>query len=212
MHPISSYDQIKSNKVKQIPNETRTTPVRHAAAGGPATLLRFRTLPSPSVIAFSSPVSAPPPRTRERVELRDRRTISTESILDTDGGLRPRGIGEDGGDAALLPDDAALRGLASERRLRRVEGARATGAPERPALLLPASLSGSPGISTRTRACAGIDVAAAAEDLGFARALPLLLALALALPLPLRFWPSSPTPCAISAMPVSSVTTERQSS
>jgi hypothetical protein len=35
-----------------------------------------------------------------------------------DGGLRPRALGDEGGDVALpAGDDAALRGLASERRL-----------------------------------------------------------------------------------------------
>ena len=51
----------------------------------------------------------------------DCRTISTESILDTDGGLRPRDIGNDGSDAALLADNAARRGLASECPLPRME-------------------------------------------------------------------------------------------
>jgi hypothetical protein len=34
-----------------------------------------------------------------------------------DGGLRPRALGDEGGDVALLAgDDGALRGLATERR------------------------------------------------------------------------------------------------
>ena len=70
---------------------------------------------------FSSPVSAPLPRIRERVRLGDLDTlISTESILDVDGGLRPRVLGDEGGDVTLLAgDDEALRGfgLASERSL-----------------------------------------------------------------------------------------------
>jgi hypothetical protein len=72
--------------------------------------------------------------------------ISTESILDTDGGLRPRALGDEGGDVVALPasnDDAALRGLASERRLRR-EGAGVAGTAgvfTLSALLLPPSLS-----------------------------------------------------------------------
>ena len=68
---------------------------------------------------FSSPVSAPLPRIRERVRLGDLDTlISTESILDVDGGLRPRVLGDEGG-TLLAGDDGALRGfgLASERSL-----------------------------------------------------------------------------------------------
>jgi hypothetical protein len=141
----------------------------------------------------------------------DRRTISTKSILDTDGGLCPHDIGKDGSDTALLADDTACCGLASECPLPQMERAlaHAAGAPERPALLLPASLSGLPGTYTCTHACTGIDVAAVAEDLGFGCALPLVLVLVLALPLPLCFWLSLPTPGVISAMPVSSMTTER---
>ena len=75
------------------------------------------------LVVFSSPVSAPLPRTRERVGLRDFVTISTESILATETGLRPRVLGDEGGDVALpAGDEEALRGLASERRLRREAG------------------------------------------------------------------------------------------
>lgn len=86
------------------------------------TFRRLRTLPSVvPLVVFSSPVSAPLPRarTRERDRLRGLvTTISTESILATDGGLRPRALGDEGGDVPLpAGDDAALRGLASERRL-----------------------------------------------------------------------------------------------
>ena len=181
------------------------TPTPHAAAPpAPARAIfrRFRTFPSPSVITLSSAVSAPPPRTRERVGLRECTTISTESILATDRGLRPR-LGDSGGAACLLVlegDAAVLRDLAPERRLREEEAGAEAGAPALPALLLSASLSGTRGVRMRTRARAGVDdVAAAAAALGFARALPLP-----ALP----FWPSAPTPRAISAMPVSSVPSE----
>ena len=96
---------------------------------------------------FSSPVSAPLPRarTRERDRLGELlTTISTESILATDAGLRPRVLGDEGGDVALpAGDDAALRGLASERRLWR-EGRDAGVAGVAGALpLFPTSLSGS---------------------------------------------------------------------
>ena len=95
---------------------------------------------------FSSPVSAP--LARVRIRERDRlcdlvTTISTESILATDGGLRPRVLGDEGGDVALpAGDDAALRGLASERRLWREgrETGVAVAAGALPALL-PTSLS-----------------------------------------------------------------------
>ena len=188
-----------------------------------ATFRRFRTtLPSAVPLAaavFSSPVSAPLPRTRERVRLRDfdDTKISTESILATDGGLRPRALGDEGGDVALPPDDdAALRGLASERRLCREEArvaVAATAGALALLLLTPPSLSccSERGTWTRTRdrerPCPppGIDVdvaaaAAAISALGFgARAFPLPL------PLLLLFEPSTPSPRAISAMPVSFV-------
>ena len=95
------------------------------------TFRRLRTLPSVVPLAvFSSPVSAPLPRTRERVRLRDLVTlISTESILAMDGGLRPRVLGDEGGDVTLLAgDDAALRGFASERSLWRGAGVAGDGA------------------------------------------------------------------------------------
>lgn len=184
--------------------------------------------------AFSSPVSAPLPRTRERVALRDLVTrISTESILaNDDGGLRPRALGDEGGDVAVaLP---VLRGLASERRLRLGPEAGVTGtagaAFTLSALLLPPPSLSCPrprperpergGARTRTRdrdcdrpragVLAGVDVAVAAAPiiiisaLGFARALPLVLVV--------LFGPSAPTPRAISAMPVSSVPSEPPSS
>lgn len=73
---------------------------------------------------FSSPVSTPLPRTRERVRLRDLVTIiSKESILTRDVGLRPRVFGDEGGNVALPVDnDAALHGLASEHRYGREAG------------------------------------------------------------------------------------------
>ena len=190
-----------------------------------ATFRRFRTtLPSAVPLAaavFSSPVSAPLPRTRERVRLRDfdDTKISTESILATDGGLRPRALGDEGGDVALPPDDdAALRGLASERRLCRGEARVAVAATVGALALLlltPPSLSccSERGTWTRTRdrehprPRPGVDVdvaAAAISALDFgARALPLPLPLPLSLLL--LFEPSAPTPRAISAMPVSPV-------
>ena len=125
--------------------------------------------------------------------------------------MRPRALGDEGGDVVTLPagNDAALRGLASERRLRRGAGVAGTaGIFTLSALLLPPSLSWSErGAWTRGRPRdfgrprAGVDVAAAvtASALGFARALPLPL------PLLLLFGSSAPTPRAISAMPVSSV-------
>lgn len=89
---------------------------------------------------FSSPVSAPLPRTRERVRLGDLDTaISTESILATEAGLRPRALGDEGGEVALpADDDAALCGLASERRRLRREAGVSVAASALP--LLPTSL------------------------------------------------------------------------
>jgi hypothetical protein len=70
------------------------------------------------------------------VALRDLVTkISTESILANDGGLRPRALGDEGGNVALPGDvDAVLRGLVSERRSRCAAGVAGT-------LLLPPSPS-----------------------------------------------------------------------
>ena len=119
--------------------------------------------------------------------------------------MRPRALGDEGGDVVTLPagNDAALRGLASERRLRRGAGVAGTaGVFTLSALLLVPSLSWSErGAWTRGRPRAGVDVAVAvtASALGFARALPLPLLLLL------LFGSSAPTPRAISAMPVSSV-------
>ena len=83
-----------------------------------ATFRRFRTFPSWSVIVFLSPVSAPIPRTGVLVLLRDcdcdPMMISIEPILDTDGSLRPRALGDKGGDVAALEADNVC-GLASER-------------------------------------------------------------------------------------------------
>ena len=99
-----------------------------------ATFRRLRTGRSIVVVplaVFSSPVSAPLPRTRERVRLRDLVTmISTESILAGDRGLRPRALGDEGGDVAALlaGDDGALRGLASERSFWRGAGVAGDGA------------------------------------------------------------------------------------
>lgn len=101
----------------------------------------------PLAAVFSSPVSAPLPRVRrrERDRLRDLVTIiSTESILATDGGLRPRALGDEGGDVVVLRagDDAALRGLASERRLWREAGVAVALADAAGALpVIPTSLS-----------------------------------------------------------------------
>ena len=104
---IRSYK--RSNRFQKI--STRTPSTHHAAS---ATLRRFRVLPSVSVIIFSSPHISTASAHAGTVELRDRKTISTESILE--GGLRPRYGGDGGGDIALLPDDAALRDLAFKRR------------------------------------------------------------------------------------------------
>jgi hypothetical protein len=212
--------QNKHRKQKGIPHSHP-----HAAAA-PATFRRFRALPSPTVLFFSSAVSAPLPRARDRVRLRERTTISTESILATDDrGLRPRGLGDSVNSdsdpvaattAALFlvmalagGEAAVLRGLAIERRLREAgadEGVAALGLPR----LLPcASLSCARGVCMRTRARprAGVNGVAAASALGFARALPLPL------PLIAPFWspPSASTPRAISAIPVSSVPSESPS-
>jgi hypothetical protein len=109
----------------------------------PPSFRRLRTFPSASVTIFSSAVSPPLPRTRDRVALRERTTISTESILNGDRGLRPRsgdelggveafagveggleaeaGLEVEGGLAAetgLRVGDVVLRGLAAGRRLR----------------------------------------------------------------------------------------------
>jgi hypothetical protein len=123
--------------------------------------------------------------------------IFTESILGTDGGLCSRALGDEGGDVALPADnDAALRVLASEHRLRRESGV-AVAAGALP--LLPTSHSCSErGICTRTRGRghprprAGVDAGVAAvtlSALGFgARALILSLSLLLV------FGPSASTP------------------
>jgi hypothetical protein len=154
------------NRSSRVPSITLTTHAAAPPAPARAIFRRFRTFPSPSVVTLSSAVSAPPPRTRERVGLRECTTISTEFILATDRDLRPR-LGESGGAAGLLVlegNAAVLRNLASERRLREEEagaGAGAgAGAPALPALLLPASLSGA-------RAAVD-DVAAAVAALGLA--------------------------------------------
>jgi len=171
---------------------------------------------------FSSPVSAPLPRTRERVRLRDLVTIiSTESILATDGGLRPRVLGDEGGDVTLpAGDDAALLGLAFERRLWREAGVEVGAGGALP--LLPTSLSCSKaGTWTRTRdrgrprpragVDAGVAVGTVSAALGFGARALLLLSLLL-LSLPLAFGLSASTPRAISAIPVSSVPLETPSS
>ena len=136
--------------------------------------------------------------------------------------MRPRALGDDGGDFVTLPagnDNAVLRGLASERRLRREAGVAGTaGVFMLSALLLPQSLSWSErGAWTRARARdfgrprprAGVDVAAAVtvSAIGFART-----TLPLSLLLPLLFGPCALMPRAISAMPVSSVPSVRSSS
>ncbi len=116
-----------------------------APAPAPASFRRLRTFPSASVIIFSSAVSPPLPRTRDRVALRERTTISTESILKGDRGLRPRDPGdESGGEAAvaaaagvagagvegalavetgLRVGDGVLRGFVAGRRLREANAA-----------------------------------------------------------------------------------------
>jgi nitroreductase len=159
------------NRSSRVPSITLTTHAAAPPAPARAIFRRFRTFPSPSVVTLSSAVSAPPPRTRERVGLRECTTISTEFILATDRDLRPR-LGESGGAAGLLVlegNAAVLRNLASERRLREEEaGAGAgAGAPALPALLFPASLSGARGVWVRARAAVD-DVAAAVAALGLA--------------------------------------------
>jgi hypothetical protein len=186
----------------------------------------LRTLPSvvPLAVVFSSPVSAPLPRVRrrERDRLRDLVTkISTESILATDGGLRPRALGDEGGDVVVLRagDDAALRGLAYERRLWREAGVAVAVAVAAGALpVIPTSLSCGSWTRTRTRdrgrgrprPRAGVDAGVTAvtpSALGFGAR-----ALLLPLPLLLAFGPSASTPLAISAMSVSSVPSKPPSS
>ena len=138
-----------------------------------------------------------------------------------DGGLRPRVLGDEGGDVVALPGDgvAALRGLASERRRPRREAgvtAATAGAFTLSALSLSPSLSCTErGAWTRTRGRprprlgvgVGVDV-----DIPAANISALGFAFARALPLPLLFGPSEPTPRAISAMPVSPVPSEPPSS